>query len=111
MQITHAEAHKLIQFNADRSLTMQEKITLSIHLKDCLECRTYAAEIKEVESILLSAMRRQWNLQSIPLLIDAISAKRNSRIQTNMILATRTAAIGVVFLAFIFSAWQFTLSG
>jgi hypothetical protein len=111
MQITHAEARRLIQFNADDALDKREKITLSTHLKDCNECRAYAEEIKEVESILLPAMRRQWNLQPIPLFMDTIHVKRNTKTQTSIILATRTAVMGVVFLAFIFSVWQFTLSG
>jgi hypothetical protein len=110
MQITHEEARRLIQFNADEVLNMQERITLSTHLKDCIECRAYADEIKEVESILLPVMQRQWNLQPLPLSIDAIRAKRSSRTPTSIILTTRTAAIGVVFLAFIFSVWQFALS-
>jgi len=111
MQITHTEARRLIQFNADDALDKQEKITLSTHLKDCNECRAYAEEIKEVESILLPAMRRRWNLQPIPLLVDTIYRKKNTKAQTNIILATRTAVMSVVFLAFVFSVWQFTLSG
>jgi len=110
MQITHEEARRLIQFNTDKALNMQEKSTLSTHLKDCIECRAYAEEIKEVESILLPVMQRQWNLQPPPLSVDIIHAKRSSRTPTSIILTTRTAAIGVVFLAFIFSVWQFALS-
>ncbi|RPJ26954.1 MAG: LysM peptidoglycan-binding domain-containing protein [Chloroflexi bacterium] len=111
MQITHEEAHKLIQFNSDEALSAREKIALSAHLKDCIECRAYADDIREVESILLPAMKRQWDLQPIPLSIGAIRAKRNSKLQMNIILATRMTAIGVVFLAFIFSVWQFSVSG
>jgi hypothetical protein len=111
MQITHEKAHKLIQFNSDEALSAQEKITLSAHLKDCTECRAYADDIREVESILLPVMKRQWDLQPIPLSIGAIRAKRNSKLQMNIILATRMAAIGVVFLAYIFSVWQFSVSG
>ncbi len=111
MQITHAKAHKLIQFALDDALNFQERTTLSAHLEDCIECRAYADKIKEVESILLQVMKKQWNLRPIPLPIGTIRAKRNSKIQASIILATRTAAIGVVLLAFIFSIWQFTGSG
>lgn len=111
MQITHEEVHKLIQLDIDDVLNSQEKTTLSMHLKDCMECRAYAEEIKEVESILLPVMKRQWSLQPIPFSIGPILVKRNSKIQTSLSLATRTAAASIVLLAFIFSIWQFTMSG
>lgn len=111
MQITHEEARTLIQFNADNALNSQEKVDLSAHIEECMECRAYADEIKEVENILLPVMTRQWNIQPIPLSIGTIYAKRNATIRTSMILATRMLAIGAVLLAFIFSVWQFTVSG
>jgi len=111
MQITHDEARKLIQFNADEALNLQKKAALYAHLKDCIECRVYAEDIKEVESILLPVMKRRWNLQPVPLSIDALTSERYSKIQTSILLATRTAIISVVFVAFIFSVWQFTRSG
>lgn len=108
MQITHEETHKLIQFNLDGALNSEEEITLAAHLKDCVECRAYAEEIKEVESILLPVMKRQWSLQPLPLSIDAIQVKRNSKTQNIMMtLVTRAAIIGIALVAFIFSAWQF----
>ena len=110
MEITHEEARKLIQFNADEALNGHEKNTLSTHLRDCSECRAYAEDIKAMESILVPIMKKHWNRQPIPLSIATFGAKRNSRIQTAAILATRTVAIGVVLLAFIFSAWQFAIS-
>jgi len=110
MQITHDEARKLIQFNADEALNLQKKTALYAHLENCIECRVYAEDIKEVESRLLPVMKRQWNLQPVPLSMDALTSKRDSKIQTSISLATRTAMIGVVFVAFIFSAWQFALS-
>lgn len=111
MQITHEKAHKLIQFNADNALNSQEKLVLSAHLQDCIECRNYAKEITEVESVLLPVMKRQWNIQPIPLSIATIQRKRISKIQASAILATRIVAIGAVLLGFIFSVWQFTMSG
>jgi LysM repeat protein len=111
MQITHEEACTLIQFNADNALNPQEKVDLSAHIKECMECRTYADEIKEVENILLPVMTRLWNIQPIPLSIGTIYARRNATIRMSMILATRKLAIGAILLAFIFSVWQFTVSG
>jgi hypothetical protein len=109
--MTHEEAHKLIQRNADEALAQQEKNALSAHLRDCLECRLYADEIKELEDVLPPLLKRQWSLQPVPHFAGAILSKKNSKIHTNTILATRTAAIGVVLLTFIFTAWQFTASG
>jgi len=111
MQITHEEAHKLIQFNADEALDSQAKATLASHLQQCVECRAYAQDIQEIESILSPVMKRKWNLQPVPLSIHAIAVKKASRIQVDAILTTRTAMIGIVLVAFIFSIWQFTLSG
>ncbi len=111
MQVTHEEVRKLIQLNADNALDVQERTVLSAHLRDCLECRTYAEGIKAMESILVPVMKKHWNLQPIPLSLSTLIAKRNSRMQTGIILATRLAAIGIVFMAFVFSAWQFALSG
>jgi len=110
MQITHEEAHRLIQFSLDKVLKPQEKNILQAHLKDCLECRVFAEEIKKVESLLLPIMKRQWNLQPAPLSIISIVENKNSKLQTRILLATRTAIIGIVFAAFVFSAWQFTRS-
>ncbi|SRR6266496_5169379 len=111
MQLTHAEAHRLIQLSSDERLDSQQRMLLSTHLSDCAECRDYAEEIKEVEGILVSVLKRQWNLrQPIPLSIGVLVAKRNSRATSN-ILVTRMAMITVVFIAFAFSAWQFIVAG
>jgi hypothetical protein len=111
MQITHEEAHRLIQFNADEPLHADERMMLSRHLEACLECRVFAEGIKEVESLLLPVMKKRWDLPPLPLSIAAIRGERKTKTDTNIILATRIAAVSVVLLAFIFSVWQFTLSG
>jgi LysM repeat protein len=111
MQITHQEARRLIQFHADEALNAQEKNVLFTHLKACLECRAYAAEIKELEDTLLPVMQRQWNRRPIPLSISDIRVKRNSQSSFDSTLAIRTAIIAFVFVAFFFSAWQFIRPG
>jgi LysM repeat protein len=111
MQITHPEARKLIQFGMDRMLKPQEKNTLQIHLEDCVECRTFAEEIREVSNLLQPVMRKHWNIQPIPFSIETITSKRKSQLQPKMILVTRMAIISIVCAAFVFSAWQFILSG
>jgi hypothetical protein len=109
MQITHEEARKLIQYHADAELNPQQKAILSAHLKDCVECQVYAKDLKAVESILVPAMKRHWNFHPIPLSGHQIASKRNSKKQGSILLATRTAMIGFVFMAFVFTFWQFTL--
>lgn len=110
MQITHDKARKLIQLNADEALSGQEMSRLSAHLGECLECRIYAEELKEVESILAPLMKRQWSLQSIPYPVVILPVRKNIKAWMSTLLTTRKAAIGVVLLAFVFSAWQFALS-
>jgi len=109
MSITHEQAHQLIQLHRDRILNTQEVTTLSAHLRDCNECQAYADEIKEVETILVPIMKRQWNAQPIPLSIAALVGK-SLPIRTNRLLTMRTAAFSLIFMALFFSVWQFVLS-
>jgi hypothetical protein len=110
MLITHAEAHKLIQFSMEEALKPQEKNILQIHLNDCMECRAFVEELKGVENLLVPVMTRRWAVQPTPLLIEALINKRKPPLPAGIVLATRTAIIGIVFAAFVFSAWQFTHS-
>jgi hypothetical protein len=110
MQITHEEARKLIQFNMDKAVKPQEMNALQTHLNDCRECRSFVEELKEVETLLSPAMLKHWNLAPAPLSIAAITYQKKSQLQSSMMLVTRTAIIGIVFAAFVFSAWQFTAS-
>jgi LysM domain len=109
MQITHEQAHGLIQLNMDQVLSSQETAVLSAHLQVCTDCKTYANEIKEVEGLLFPVLKRQWNRQPVPLLITALT-ERNLKAQASTLLAMRTAAIGLVVVALFFSVWQFVLS-
>lgn len=112
MQITHEEARQLIHFNTDEALNPQEKTVLSTHINICFECRVYAEEIQEVERILLPMMKKHWNRRPMPLSISDLRVKRVAKpSSSNMILAMRTALIGFVFVALVFTAWQFTFSG
>jgi LysM repeat protein len=110
MQITHAEAHKLIQFSMDEALKPQEKNILQTHLNDCMECQAFVEQLKAMENLLVPAMTRHWAVQPAPLLIETLTDKKTPRRQASIILATRTAIISIVFAAFVFSTWQFTHS-
>lgn len=110
MQITHEEARQLIQFNADEALNPEQKTLLSTHIETCFECRDYAAEIQEIENILLPMMKRQWNRRPLPLSISDLRVKKTANLSRN-IVAMRKAIISFVFMALVFSVWQFTRSG
>ena len=111
MQITHEQARSFIQFSLDGILQSAEKAALSAHLQDCMDCRAYGSELKDVETILLRAMKKQWGVRPIPLSVHALLQKKNSRINANRLLATRKAMVGVAMVALFFSAWQFVVSG
>ena len=110
MQITHEQAHHLIQLHLDRAVNKSQRIALSAHLKDCSECQMYLNELKVVETTLTRLLRQQWDHQPVPLLIAALSQRRQSIPAPSPILATRTAAISLVLVALFFSLWQFMLA-
>jgi hypothetical protein len=110
MSITHEQARQLIQLNMDHMLNPQEAAILSAHLRDCDECQGYANEIQEAENILLPIMKRQWNAQPVPLSVATLTRKSVAT-RTSILLAIRTAAFSLVFMAIFFSAWQFWISG
>lgn len=111
MQITHEQARRLIQLNADQSLYPSEKYQLSAHLKDCSACHDYAEEINELEGVLRPIMKRLWGQTPLPLSIHDLRVRSYAKRQSSLILATRSALIGAVCLAFLFSAWQFMRFG
>ena len=110
MQITHEQARKLIQFSLDGDLQFTERARLSLHLQECIDCRNYASEIKEAESILLPLMKKHWNVRPIPLSMPFLLQSKNSISNTGKLLAIRSAALSLIFVAFFFSAWKFVSS-
>ena len=110
MQITHAEAMQLIQYNADKTIYGNKEVMLNAHLKNCTQCRAYAHQLSEMENILQRAMRKRWNQRPALLSIDALIATKNMRKNKGVILITRTALISVAFIAFVFIGWQFAFT-
>jgi hypothetical protein len=111
MQITHDQAHRLIQLNIDALLSLQDKAVLSAHLQDCGECQIYASEIKEVDSSLLPLLKRQWDSTPTPLSLDGLPGVKNAKPGAYTFLTTRKTALSVVIVALLFSVWQLMLSG
>ena len=110
MQITHEEAHRLIQFDTDHALKLYEKNDLIAHLDACEECKIYAESIKEIGALLHPFFQRNWNQQPIPLSVAALIGKRNQSARPGTLLATRIAIISIICISFVFSVWQFTTS-
>jgi predicted anti-sigma-YlaC factor YlaD len=109
MSITHEEAYQLIQLNMEDLLDAHDLAMLSAHLHNCRECEAYAREIREVTNLLPLVMKSKWSLQPAPLSIAALM-ERKERISARALLTMRSAAIGLMFVAFFFSAWQFMVS-
>jgi len=110
MEITHEEARGLIQHNADEALNQNKQIVLRAHLKDCPDCRVYAAELNEIENTLRPVMQRQWDLRPTLLSMNGLPLKRKIKEKVSIILAIRTALVGLAIVAFIFSVWQSKLT-
>jgi xanthine/uracil permease len=110
MQITHEEAHRLIQFDTDHALRSNEKRDLVAHLEACEECKFYVESIQEIGSVLRPFLQRNWNKQPIPLSVATVTGKRNQALSQRAFMATRIAVIGVICISFVFSVWQFAVS-
>lgn len=109
MQITHAEARRLIQFDLDRVLDPERQKSLFAHLEECDDCRGYATEIRAVEHKLRHMMNKQWNHhRPLPLSIDAIKAQHKLARGTQNLFQLRSALVSLVLVAFSFMIWQFT---
>ena len=102
MSITHEQAQKLIQLNMDQMLSWEESAKLSAHLRGCGKCMLYASEIKEVADMLTPLLKRQWNIQPVPLSIGAL-VEKNENSQPKPLLAIRTAAVSLAIMALFFS--------
>ncbi len=108
MQISHEEARKWMHLHLDGALNIYQKRLLNSHLDGCVECRAYADSIKRMESVLRPMLQRQWNQQPIPFPIGGLVSKGYPRTSEGMLLATRIAAIGMMFVVFLFGGWRLT---
>lgn len=107
MQISHEEAHRLIQFHIDGELKTPQSNLLTSHLRECAKCQQYAATIEKMESVLRPLLHRNWDRDPLPLSISMLLEKDKYRASDRIVVATRIAALAVVFLAFFASAWNF----
>ena len=110
-QITHEEARRLINFNADQSLDANTGSILDAHLNGCTECRKYASELDELEN-LLRKMKHSLDLRPAPLHLDQIMhrSKGISFRFLNNTMVTRITTIVAAFIAVAIVTWQFLSS-
>jgi LysM repeat protein len=108
--MTHEEARTLIHLLLDASLNNQQKRLLEAHLASCPQCQQYADSLRNLESILSPLLQRQWTRQPVPLPVGMVLSRPQTKTSDSMVLASRIAVLGVMFMIFVFSAWQFTIS-
>jgi hypothetical protein len=104
MQITHAEAHKLIQFNLDRALNLENQKMLFAHLQECASCRAYADGMLNVDNTLRLLINKQWQFHPLPLSIGSIRSKKNP----HPLFQLRTALVSIFLVVFSFFIWELT---
>jgi hypothetical protein len=101
MQISHAEAHRLIQQSFDDSLPQEEENALTVHLQACPECSSYRDKLRNVEYTLRSTMNKHWGLTSA-LSMDAVTGKVNAHGRLGLQLATISLTVMLVMVG----AWR-----
>lgn len=108
MQITHAEAHNLIQLNLDRALNTEKQRLLSTHLQECKTCRAYADRMVNVETMLRQMMNKQWDQPPLPLSLDSLRSQNFIQKRANSLFGLRTVLASTILVAFAFFMWQLT---
>jgi hypothetical protein len=104
MQISHAEAHKLIQQSMDSPLLREDEGSLSAHVQTCPECNTYRDEIRDVEDTLRTVMNKHWNSSPAPLGINAITG---ARLNPQGRLGVQLVMVSLMIMLAVFGAWRF----
>ena len=107
--MTHEEARTLIHLLLDAPLNNQQKKLLEAHLASCAQCRQYEDSLRSLEAILSPLLQRQWTQQPVPFPVGLVLSRNHTKTSDSMIWASRIAALGVMFMIFVFSAWQFTI--
>ncbi|NJD59715.1 MAG: hypothetical protein FIA98_09990, partial [Anaerolineae bacterium] len=86
VELSHAEARKLISKALDSKLDHAQAETLEQHLQDCGECRAYAAQLETLDHNLKHELRNRWPEQDssssrVAAVYDEIqpALKRNKR--------------------------------
>ena len=106
MQITHAEAYRLIQYDLDGALNPEKQRTLLSHLQECEGCKAHAEEMQKIENTLRHVMNNHWRYDPLPLSIDSIKPQNIFQKTAYSLFGLRTALISLVLVAFSFLILQ-----
>jgi hypothetical protein len=109
MQMTHAEAHQLIQYDLDRALPADQREPLLAHLEKCEACRAYADGMRDMENVLRVAMQKKWNHAPLPLSIASLKSRQIFK-SSNSLFGLQTTLVSVVLVFFSFFIWELTAS-
>lgn len=111
-KISHEEARSLINFNADQALDAVKYSILNAHLNDCAECRGYASEFYEVESVLRK-LSQNLDQRPVPMNLDRIlrQSKNTALGLANNFTVTKMAMMVLAVIAVVFGSWQFSTIG
>src|SRR5690242_5241299 len=102
--ITHLEAHRLLQLAADAALEPGDRLALEPHLAECPECQAYAGSLEATEHILRSSMRRRWDPEKAGLSIEKIKKHTGRTMMFKQTAITAGTLAIIAGLAFAFFA-------
>lgn len=110
MQINHDEARRLIQFDSDHPLNSDQRGILTSHLQECDGCLAYAVRMEDMENTLQHVMRKQWNLQPLPLPIGFIRSQNVFKRSIDNFFTLRTSLVSITIITFMFFIWEFAIT-
>ncbi len=104
MQISHEEAHTLIQFSLDRDLDSTEETALSAHLRNCTNCVLFKDDLLKVETSLYKLSARYKETHHIPIAIGMLTRAAS----TKDIWPQPAAMASLIVLIIFILTWQFS---
>jgi len=110
-QLTHEEARRLVDFSLDQALDAGTRSVLDEHLTTCMECRSYAGELDQLESVL-RGMKHRWDrLRPAPLHPNELGDRSRNKVLgfADTIVATRMAVMILTVFAVALGAWQLSI--
>lgn len=108
-QISHEDARRLISMSADQVLDSDKNSILKAHLIDCEDCRSYANEVDEVETVLRE-LGQKINPRHASVNVGQILSRSKDAIPalaSNFTFAKMGMMVIIVIVAAIVS-WQFS---
>lgn len=108
-QISHEEVRRLISMSADQVLDSDRNSILKSHLIDCEDCRSYANEVDELETVLRE-LGQKFSPSHAPVNVGEVLSRSKSAIPalaSNFTFAKMGVMVIILFAAAI-ASWQFS---